>query len=317
MSNRYLRELEEREKQAKAENEQLRHKLQETTLDEYLHDCHNYIFKRLKIADEKISATGYATKVDGKRYPMWLRRWSDFADIHRNNFDTINEVFGDKRLFPPSIVTIDKTDDACPYPAANENNIRIFEKIAIERPIRRILEKLLEVEPRLREEFNFTALQFSNNNRELMWQGKTCQTGDSDRSEESTYPDGLGLRKHPGGGESLAFVFGYMAAHKLKVEDLKPALAKEELFIETIQQNNGDKVEDNRVKANKQIAMALTQVFDHMIECGVAYGYVTAGEVLVFLNVRQNDLRTLYYHLCVPGEDAVDEMEASRYVIPQ
>jgi hypothetical protein len=38
-----------------------------------------------------------------------------------------------------------------------------------------------------------------------------------------------------------------------------------------------------------------------------AYGYVTAGTALVFLHVRQDDLQTLYHHMCVPGEEAADE----------
>jgi hypothetical protein len=95
----YLREIEQLRlelEQAKAREEQLRRQVQETTLEEYLRDCHLYIFKSLRIADKAISATGHATKVDAKCYPMWLRRWSDFANIQRNCFDTINGIFGDK-----------------------------------------------------------------------------------------------------------------------------------------------------------------------------------------------------------------------------
>jgi hypothetical protein len=60
--------------------------------------------------------------------------------------------------------------------------------------------------------------------------------------QQPTYPDGLGLRKHVGGHENLAFVYDYKAAHKLTTEHLKPALAKEKLFMEVIQRANGNKV---------------------------------------------------------------------------
>jgi hypothetical protein len=93
------------------------------------------------------------------------------------------------------------------------------------------------------------------------------------------------------------------ATHKFKVEDLRPALAKEELFMEVIKRTNGDKMEEEQDQADKRLAMALVQVFDYMIEYGVAYGYVTADTALVFLHVRQDDLRTMYYHLCVPGDN--------------
>ena len=47
----------------------------------------------------------------------------------------------------------------------------------------------------------------------------------------STYPNGLGLREHLGGDMKLAFIFGYKAAHKLTVEDLKLALPKEDRIL--------------------------------------------------------------------------------------
>jgi len=52
--------------------------------------------------------------------------------------------------------------------------------------------------------------------------------------------------------------------------------------MEVIQRGNGDNIEEERDKADKQVAMALTQVFDYMVERGVAYGYVTPGASLDF-----------------------------------
>ncbi|KND92635.1 hypothetical protein TOPH_02900 [Tolypocladium ophioglossoides CBS 100239] len=49
--------------------------------------------------------------------------------------------------------------------------------------------------------------------------------------------------------------------------------------------------------------MALTQVFDYMVNYGIAYGYVAAGQSLVFLYIDRANPQTLYYHLCVPAED--------------
>lgn len=177
---------------------------------------------------------------------MWLRRWSDFANHQRYHFDKINRAFGDKRLFPQSIATRDKIEDVCPDPVATGEDIDTFEKVAIESPVRRIFQKLVEVDPHICQTFNFTELRFSNNSRELKRQGEIGQTGDSERSHEiqgrrrryrpskravskqkvqrPSYPDGLGLRKHLGGDETLAFVYDYKAAHKLRVKDLKPAL---------------------------------------------------------------------------------------------
>ncbi|KAK9366884.1 hypothetical protein V1509DRAFT_209364 [Lipomyces kononenkoae] len=330
----HLREIEQLRgelEQERREKEQLQLQLQETTLEEYLRDCHLYIFKALRIADKSVSSTGRGTRVDGKRYPMRLCRWDDFANVQRDHFDTINKAFGNRRLFPQSMKTRDKPDDACPDPAAMEKHIDTFEKVAIESPVRRIFQKLLEVEPRIQGQFNCVQLRLSCNNLELKGQSDISQAGDSNGSEEMkerrrrsgrskrvaseqtpTYPDGLGLRKHPEGDENLAFVYEYKAAHKLMVEDLKPALARENLFMEVIQRAHGNKTKTDAVmkerdETDKRIAMTLTQVFDYMVNRGVAYGYITAGRALVFLHIKQRDLRTLYYHLSVPDEEADDE----------
>ncbi|KAI1271441.1 hypothetical protein F5Y07DRAFT_382939 [Xylaria sp. FL0933] len=302
--------------------------LQKTTLEEYLRDCY-HIFKALRTADKPVTATGRATRVNGKRYPMRLRRWSDFANTQQDYFDTIDKVFGDKRLFPQSIATLDKVHDVCRRPAAFEHDIKMFENVAIESPVQRIFEKLLEEAPHICDEFNFAELRFTNNNRELKQpddadaadaadegvQERRRRSGPSKRaaSEQTvqppTYPDGLGLRKYPKGGENLAFVFDYKAAHKLTVQDLKLALVKENFFMEVIQQVNSNKTKtdaklNERDNADQQIAMALTQVFDYMIQRGVVYGYVTAGKALVLLHIKLDNTQTLYYHLCVLDEDA-------------
>ena len=58
-----------------------------------------------------------------------------------------------------------------------------------------------------------------------------------------------------------------------------------------------------RCNADRQVAMAFTQVFSYMIERGVSYGYGTGGKGLVLrLHVELSDPRTLYYHLCAPDE---------------
>ncbi|KAI1127582.1 hypothetical protein F5Y10DRAFT_192290 [Nemania abortiva] len=292
------------EEQEKTQEEQLRLRVQETTLREYLHDCQIHIFNALRIADKFLSPTENDMGVDGKRYPVWLHRWSDFADLQRDHFDEISRAFGDKRLLPPSIATRHLANIACRDPVATEKDIVTFARVAIESPVWEIFEKLVELDPRICQTFNFTELQFSNNNQELKRQGDIDQTGDPERSQQS-YPDGLGLRKRLGGDTNLAFVYDYKAAHKLTVEDLASALTKERLFMEVVQRVHWPELED-RDKADEQVAMALTQVFDYMVRRGVAYGYITAGKSLVFLHIKQDDPRILYYHLYMPDEEAFD-----------
>ncbi|RTE67928.1 hypothetical protein BHE90_017697 [Fusarium euwallaceae] len=50
--------------EAKAREQAERRKNQKTTLEEYLHNCHFYLYKQLRLADKSKSSTGF-TKVEG------------------------------------------------------------------------------------------------------------------------------------------------------------------------------------------------------------------------------------------------------------
>lgn len=155
----------------------------------------------------------------------------------------------------------------------------------------------LKDDPDIRKKFNFVDLQFSVNHRRLKQQSEIDLSGsDEDSSEEvqqrprrtgpnkrlatkrkvetsSTHPDGWDIRIYPG-GEYVAFIYDYKAAHKLKVEDLEPALANKKLFMEeAINRTCSNKVPSDtelneRDAADTRIAMVLTQAFDHMVTHG-------------------------------------------------
>jgi hypothetical protein len=310
-------------------------RLEKATFEEFLRDCH-HIFQSLKIAPREASSTGHGTKVDGRRYPAWLRPWSEFTELHRGLYDSVQRIFGEKRLFPESISAGRVRRLATRRPAAYEKDIDKFENAAVEDPVEEILEALLQVDPGAADKFHFAGMRFCNTDRGLKQPDDTEVGNDEAARDEAdqaqrtkqqpkpskraatesnvdspTYPDGLGFRTSPKRGdmdrENLAFCFDYKAAHKLLAKDLKNALVKEKLFMEVVRRVNSGKMTDNDTKerehAEKRIAMALTQVFNYMLVRGTAYGYVTAGRALVLLHVNLKDPQTLYYHLCAPDVD--------------
>lgn len=106
----------------------------------------------------------------------------------------------------------------------------------------------------------------------------------------------------------MAFVYDYKAAHKVPIEHLRSAVAKEQLFLEVVARVHGVRLSNDaevqhREIAEASIAMVLTQVFDYMITYGVSYGYVAAGQSLLLLYVDRNDPQTLYCHPCLPTDD--------------
>ena len=100
--------------------------VRETTLSEYLHHCHARVFKALQIADTSVTSTGFATKVDGKYYPMWLRPWDDCTNHLQDNFNKIEGVFEDRQLFPPEAEVPALARQVGARPTANEGDIHLF-----------------------------------------------------------------------------------------------------------------------------------------------------------------------------------------------
>jgi hypothetical protein len=131
-----------REEEARAREEEERRKNQNTTLDEYLYNCHFHLYQKLDLAHPSQSSTGF-TKVDGKYYPKWLRPWDDFKNIQRpRHFEVIKEACGGGRLFPQESTTRYLGTTISRKRAGNENAVDHFEKIAVEDPVWEILHHL-------------------------------------------------------------------------------------------------------------------------------------------------------------------------------
>ena len=219
--------------------------------------------------------------------------------------------------------------------ASYENQIETFTKVAVEAPVLRIFQTLMEEDLSICREFNFSDLLFNCNYRELKQESKVDEAvHDSSRAiaqehprqsepnkraafdpeveTSEAYSDGYGVRTYSEGSKYSAFVYDYKAAHELTTQDLNQALVKEKLFMEVIERICSSKVTSDKElqkqeAADTQVAKALTQVFHYMVTYGVAYGYITVGKYLLFLHIEMGNLRTLYYHLCVPDEQAHNE----------
>ncbi|KAL7755596.1 hypothetical protein ACKLNR_014694 [Fusarium oxysporum f. sp. zingiberi] len=275
------------------------------------------------------SSTGF-TKVEGKYYPKWLRPWTSFTNTQRqDHFEAIRRVCGERRLFHQESTTRDLGSTIHRKRAGNENAVDHFEKLAVEDPVWEILRPVWDDEE-LCKEYRCMGLRFSNNIRDFTQPSDGVLVGEEDLSEErperrrrtgpnkrvaseqrvkppATKPDGAGVRTRLGGDESLAFVYDYKAAHKVALERLKPAVVKETLFMEVMERINSNKsLSDAELRgqdrAEELVAMALTQVFDYMVRYEVAYGYIAAGESLLFLHIDRANPQTLYCHPCVPDE---------------
>jgi len=340
---RELAEANARAAEERRAREELERENGQTSLTRFLVDYHD-VFLALRIADESRCTKGTNTNVDGKFYPMWILPWDDFAGLRRDHFNAIDKSCGDQQLFHPSLVNRRMSSRACRWPVRNEKAIEKFESVAIEAPVQDIFEHLAG-DRNVRGEFGFSELRFTDNPNEArtldgdpakdlceedmgedpheegQWPRQqsrpTKRVATEDRvKKRQTYPAGLGMRTTLEDERSIAFVYDCKAAHKLEVGDLRRALEKKKLFMEVIKRASIDKFPtDTRVwaqdKADKQVAMALTQVFDYMVVKGVAYGYLATGTSLSSSTLHKatsGRCTTTYARL---------PAETSRHAIPQ
>ncbi|GAB1310116.1 hypothetical protein MFIFM68171_00326 [Madurella fahalii] len=313
---------EERARNAEAE-------VSPTTLSQYLKYCHDLLFRGLEVQlDPSMSSGGSSTDVKGKYYPLFLRPWDNFIQTQRHHFDIMKNALGDKGS----------------NPVANEDDIRPFEHLAVEGPVEDIIEAL-GVKARTDQAlqaFNFSSISFMNHSYNISGDSVTGEYGDTgssgvgdDREKEQRRrsptkrpaygnrrlcPDRRCIREDRFGTRTTAFVVEYKPAHKVRPEHLQQSLSIRDLFTEVIRRTISTKLStdpDGRLKTDTLVAMILTQTFDYMINFGLEYSYLTAGKSLVFLRVKEDDPRTLYYTLITPdgegdGEDeAVEEFETA------
>lgn len=124
------------------------------------------------------------------------------------------------------------------------------------------------------------------------------------------YADQICVYRNSEGIDSLLLIVEYKPPHKLSVHNLRAGLRPMNVLEEVVNRTTipaeGD--EKLRCNADRLVAAVVTQTFSQMIESGVEYSCVNTGEALVFLQVRQDDPTTVYYHLAEPNQEvAVDD----------
>jgi hypothetical protein len=323
------------ERALKAENN-MSGQLSDTTLSQYLTSCHRFLFQALKVQlDSSMSAGGGVTDATGRFYPLFIRPWDDFTQTQRHHFGIIRDALGDEKLFLPEIGIRAIQSRACGSPVANEDDIKPFEQLAVEAPVRDIMNALgaKASAHQALQPFNFSRISFVNHSYGISEEYGEAGSGDVGEDGQNQlrqrrsptkrpayerrrmYPDRRCIRKDLSGARTTAFVIEYKAAHKVRAGDLRQSLSVGDLVAEVIKRalstkSNVEANENRRDKRDRLVAMILTQTFDYMIGFGLEYSYLAAGKSLIFLRVKEDDPRTLYYALVTPGEEEDDEDEA-------
>lgn len=187
-------------------------------------------------------------------------------------------------------------------PLSSEQDLKSYERFAVEDHVHDVIEKLCEI-PDARREFQLgSGIQFDNHTNVL----DEDEDGQSEASNpQRPRPDQFCIHRVDGSTNSLLTTVEYKPPHKLSVESLRTGLRPMNFWqsgpADTIPTDAAEKLRHN---AERLAGSAIIQEYHVMIQEGLEYSYVTIGLARVLLQVPYDDPSTLYYCLCEPKLDA-------------
>jgi len=289
--------------------------LQSTTFLEYLGQLQTTIDPQLVIEPKSSARSAVtATEVANRFYPRALCRWTEFPTLHDQQFDAFAHKFQDVRIFP-SFAQIDG-NDLSSESRRDEQDIRPFVRAYAERPARRIVNKFIDTHP----SFQGIRLSFRNNAYGLHPRpSQDSHDRDSPappkrRSPDritALFPDRWGIRCTLEDEVCTpALVAEYKAAHVTQGWRFREVLGADPLPVDFFarcalgpQEPNPPAgparapTPDQRTQDKIMVAKVLCQAYHYMIITGLAYGYVSSGDCMVFLAIPQGSPETLLIHL--------------------
>lgn len=226
--HRLQRELEA----MRRKQEVMRRDLRDTSYDEYLRLCHEESFITLQIQTEPGLTCDGETNVTNKHYPLELRPWDDFLEEQRRHHRIIQETIPGFLL--PSKMTVRTIAEALDReePVASEQDLRIFEHLAVEDPVEIIFAAFSsrsQDQPNGRE-LDCKKIKFNNQ------PDSANNSINSDAVEASVKyrPDKLVIRTSFSGDRFIVFPVEYKAAHEISLESFQvaiPASSRESLAV--------------------------------------------------------------------------------------
>lgn len=317
--NDLLRQLEETKQQgqrdranaererANAERERERAKQAEarqapTTLERYLRLVQDGLVSTLLVeSNPAYSASGSVTSVNQKYYPLELRSWDDFNDLHKETFRRIVSAFADQTLFPSETDVLGVQRELSPTTRKDEQDIRPFVRSAIEKPAERI------VAAYHRKTHRQSTFYFQNNAYSLEYRdhgtyerraSSPSKRRSPERKQSQPIPDRWGICEETDCVRRVC-VGEYNAAHKVPDEGITQALAAapRDLFLDVLRHKQSGKINSEERKIREFVAQIICQAYHYMIESGLLFGYITSGRTLILLKIMKTTPWVLHFHV--------------------
>ncbi|KAL5328001.1 hypothetical protein ACEPPN_005707 [Leptodophora sp. 'Broadleaf-Isolate-01'] len=304
-------------------------KTRPTTFEEYIRACHTLLSKPLRIqTDKSLSTQGSITSSKNKPCPTLLKPWTDFPVLQQQLFERIYEYIPrNAELFSSTQYLTELGQDLCDRPLASEKDLEAYQRLAVERPTTHIISQLQQIEEARRELNLSDGIIFENHANTLSDSNEEVQQSlhdlriSSKGQASSSNPkprnaDQICVYKQVDGTQSLCMVVEYKPSHKLSVFNLRAGLMRADKGSMNIPEDVINRItiptdpEDKFVYHSEWLtAAALTQTYGYMIENGLEYSKLATGEADVFLQVKEDEPYTLYYHLAEPNIEAEAQSE--------
>ncbi|KAM0800649.1 hypothetical protein BDR22DRAFT_963032 [Usnea florida] len=280
----YIAQLEQKAKDA-----------QQTTFYTFLKKCHTELSVTMKVSPYvKTEAVKSSLTAPADRpCPRRLKEWQHFESTRQKLFDKIAAVYcspSDPAPTPfPELLHIKRMREMVEnHYVFSELDLRIHEHTNVENMVTRVIDDIVGREE-LRDAFDLgEGVTFQNHVNNLGDRAEEVRDRPQDPDATDPLPkpanaDQISVVERRSGGNSISFLIEYKSPRKLPKALLRQGL-RHDMDLE-----------------HEIISRAAYSTNEE--EPGVEFGYLSTGEVYLFLQIRGRDPANVYYHLAEPKVD--------------
>lgn len=305
-----------------AYNRQLEEKTAPTTLSVFLEKCHAHLSVPLRVPNRTGPYLVSTLTSPKERYcPKRIMPWRGFDRDSRKSFDRISAIYHPDtepapKPFPNTAFISGLGEAVQERQLSSENDLRIHERTNMEDMVTRVVKDI--VNRGALEDYDLDqGVAFENHANNLSTGApevrarleEAAASSDSDPMPKPVNVDQMSVVKHSRGGNTVSFLIEYKSPFKLPKEVLRQGL-RSSLDLEEIinrpwiSTDAGEKFAEN---AEYAVAAVITQLYSYMLKAGIAHGYLSTGEIYLFLQIPFAKPEVVYYHLAEPNVDVEDE----------
>lgn len=265
--------------------------VQLTTMPELL-GLYHALFLTVKVErNSSVLTTGEVCQPAERRYPKRIVPWHNFANRQQEIWNTIcaSSTYS-QQLFDFRAEMNYKKLDA----VRSERNVVSNEEVAVLQPVQVILRQFFK-DGELRQQLQLPGSA-------IAFRGRLNH--DPENPDASTSEDVGGQTEKffifqlENGREIPVYNISYKSPFKFPAEYILQGLQGEVLLARDVISKEDESQEFN---AKRLVWAMITQLFSYMIKTGVQYGYISTGDMIIFLHISE-DPEQIEFHVWNPQD---------------